>query len=145
LSKKILFGIIFFIFSLSMYYSCQGNSEILKKTGSWRFEPPLDVVVEFYYIKEDVPENSLKDKAIQICRELLKSYSKAEIYIFYDKELAKKVASNKFKEEVAKGAVGLGEQIFWDIEAKVRGGALLQMSKEKPEEEWHFIERMELD
>lgn len=126
-----------------MCFSCQGNSKILKKTGSWRFEPPLDVAVEFYYIKEDIPEDTLKNKAIQIGRDLLKSYSKVEIYICYDRRLAKKVASEKFKEEVAKGAVGLDDRIFWDAEAKVMGGALLQMTKEKPEGEWHFTPKME--
>jgi len=138
-------GTLFILSCVSMSCSCQGNSEILQKTGSWQIEAPPNAVIEFYYLKENLPEDSLKNMATQIARNLLKNYSNAEIYIFYDRKFAKKIASKKVKEHVLKGAMGLDESVFWDTELKVMGGALMRMSKEKPEGEWHFLERMQLE
>ena len=127
--------------SLTLCASCKHKVDGLVRTGVWE-TGPTTVIVEFYYCARDVPEADMKRILQKISKPLLKKHSKVEVYVFFDRSFAMRIAREDVRRRVATGmTVWTAETVLVDREMKIQGGAMLRTSKERGEEKWHFVAR----
>lgn len=118
-------------------FSCQREAEGLNKTASWKI-PGSESIVEFYYLKGTMDEPDLKFKVKEIAESLFQKYSRIQVFVFYDKEFARKMDSKQEMEKSFNQGLGPGIMLLSDPEMKVKGGAMMILSKESPDPEWYY-------
>jgi len=123
--------------AIAFGWSCVREHEGLNKTASWAV-PGSDGIVEFYYLKGTMPETDLMMKVKEKADELLKSHSRVQVFVFYDKSFAKKMNSQKVMKNFFEKGIGPGIMLLTDPEQKVQGGAMMILSKESQEPEWYY-------
>jgi len=135
---KSVFQTILVLCLFAEVYGCSRSPVELK--GTW--DVPNILYAEFYYIKQDVPENDLKSIAIARADELKKKghYPSYGLFYLYDEEYAKTISSPDVLKRVLQTSSTPVMQALYGSRVII-GGTCLMIRREQSEGEWTYIEK----
>jgi hypothetical protein len=127
------------IFCFLIGFSCAKDRDGLNKAATWE-APGSSGVVEFYYLKGTMSEPALKAQMMEIAKTWSGEFARVQIFAFHDKGFAKKMDSENLKQKVFSGNMALNDGLLSDPDLKIKGGAMLVLSSDKPEPQWYYQE-----